>query len=100
MNSPAKPARAQWLGFLIMAVLLGTMVWVGGADLIEVIERGVIRNRRGPDLTVARSPVLFWGAVAFFGAGLTLCLGLAAACLSIVVNAFIGPKAARAEAND
>lgn len=89
MNPPGEPVPVRWLSFLVVAVLLAAMVWMGGDSLIEVIERGVIRNRRGPDLTLARSPVLFWGLVAFFGAGLALCAGLTAACASMAVRGFM-----------
>lgn len=97
MTPPAKPARRQWLGVLVVAVLLGALVWLGADSLIEVIDRGVIRNRRGPDLTLAGSPILFWGLVTVFGAGLTLCSGLAVVCTSIAVRQFKGKRDAPGE---
>lgn len=67
----------------------GALIWLTGAcglGLWRNMERGWIRNRRGPDIDVSENPLVFWALNGFFGLGTILVGGLAALCIWIAVT--------------
>lgn len=72
-TGPGRPfqAVATW----ILATLLGAGCWRGGADLLAILDRGVIPGRRGPSLHLAENPLAYRALIAFFCAALLAAIG-------------------------
>lgn len=73
---------SQILGSGLVAGSLCWLVWAGAQGLVGVIQKGRIVNRRGPDVYVGDSPIIFWALSGFFALGVILMAGLAVICLS------------------
>ncbi len=73
---------SQILGSGLVAGLLCWLVWAGAQGLVSVIQKGLIVNRRGPDVHMSDNPFIFWALSGFFALGVILMAGLALICLS------------------
>ena len=68
------------------SAFLGWCAFEGARGLLRIWASGMIRNRRGPDVTLDADPLVFWGLSGFYGAGILLAGGLALLCLLIAVH--------------
>lgn len=74
--SGSGPGRSfQTVTTWILAMLLGAGSWRGAADLLAILDRGVIPGRRGPSLHLAENPLAYWAVIAFFCAALLAAIG-------------------------
>lgn len=81
MSRKQKSQIGQKIGTGLVAAFLCWLVWAGVHALAGVIQDGRIVNRRGPDVYMSDSPVIFWTLSGFFALGLLLATGLALICL-------------------
>jgi len=81
MSRKQKSQTGQKIGTGLVAGFLCWLVWAGVHALAGVIRDGRIVNRRGPDVYMSDSPVIFWALSGFFALGLLLATGLALICL-------------------
>ncbi|MGL3821722.1 hypothetical protein [Sphingopyxis sp. R3-92] len=81
MSRKQKSQMGQKIGTGLVAAFLCWLVWAGVHALAGVIQDGRIVNRRGPDVYMSDSPVIFWALSGFFALGLLLATGLALICL-------------------
>lgn len=87
MERSFRPWRS--LGEFLAVAFLGWIVWASVSGLAEVLHKGTIRNRRGPDIDVSENPLVFWALSGFFGLGTLLASGLAVFCLWIAFSNLI-----------
>ncbi|MNE26062.1 hypothetical protein D3C80_1194130 [compost metagenome] len=90
MRASGSAARMPWLGHAVAAGLLGALLWIGGRELIEIVQSGWLPGRKGPGLSAGDHPIAFWAMIAFIGAGLACCAGVATICAFSAVRALLG----------
>ena len=73
---------SQILGSGLVAAFLCWSVWAGAQGLVGIIQKGRIVTRRGPDVYMSDSPIIFSALSGFFALGVILMAGLALICLS------------------
>lgn len=81
MSRKQESQTGQKIGTGLVAAFLCWLVWAGVHALAGVITDGRIVNRRGPDVYMSDSPIIFWALSGFFALGLHLATGLALICL-------------------
>ena len=92
MTGPVSSGRKPWFGSLVASCVLGLFVWIGSRELFEVIAGGWLRGRRGPGVSAADHPVLFWAIIIFIGAGVLLAAGLTLICAISFVRGVLGNR--------
>lgn len=90
MRASGSAARMPWLGHVVAAGLLGVLLWIGGRELIEIVQSGWLPGRKGPGLSAGDHRVVFWGMIVFIGAGLACCAGVATVCAWSAFRAIFG----------
>ncbi|MEG1453538.1 hypothetical protein [Brevundimonas sp.] len=91
MTNPQKTKGNHWRDAITSLAAGGFLSWCvfeGVRGLLGILERGSIRNRRGPDIDVSENPLVFWTLNGFFGLSILLAAGLAVICLFAAFQAF------------
>lgn len=87
--------RFAWVGSVAtisIAVLIGWFCLIGGREIVESVDVGVLNNRKGPDVLLADRPVIFWGVIGFYTASIVTGAGLAILLASIAVRELTGRR--------
>ena len=81
MNARRSSQIGRKIGSGLVVGFVFWLVWAGVHGLIRVIQDGRIVNRRGPDVYMSDSPIMFWALSGFFALGVILATGLGLICL-------------------
>lgn len=81
MNARRSSQIGRKIGSSLVVGFIFWLVWAGMHGLIRVIQDGRIVNRRGPDVYMSDSPIMFWALSGFFALGVILATGLGLICL-------------------
>lgn len=90
-----RPGRFAWVKSILtlaIAVLIGWFCVIGGREIFESVDVGVLNNRKGPDVHLADRPVIFWSVVGFYAASVVTGAGLAILLAGIAVRELIGRR--------
>ena len=91
----SRPGRFVWtrsIPTLAIAVLIGWFCVIGGREIFESVDAGVLNNRKGPDVFLADRPVIFWGVIGFYTASVVTGAGLAILAAGVAVRGLIGRR--------
>ena len=91
----SRPGRFAWIKSILtlaIAFLIGWFCVIGGREIVESVDVGVLNNRKGPDVLLADQPVIFWGLVGFYTASVVTGAGLAILLSGIAIRELIGRR--------
>lgn len=92
VDTARRPGVWSWLSSLIAGTFIGWCAVVGAQDLWRGLQAGRFLNRRGPDIRLDDTPLVFWALSGFYGAGVLFASGLAIVCLLIALCDATGKK--------
>jgi hypothetical protein len=90
MSKKRRSETGQKISSSLATAFLCWLTWTSAHALVGVFRAGTILNRRGPDIDMRDSPILFWVLGGFFTIGVILVTGLTVICILHLLALFRG----------
>lgn len=90
-----RPGPSGWIKpilTLAIAILIGWFCVIGGREIVQSLDAGVLNNRKGPDVLLADRPLLFWSVLGFYVASVAAGAGLAVLLASLAIRDLVGHR--------
>lgn len=92
VNRPEKSGWIKPILTLAIAILIGWFCVIGGREIVQSLDAGVLNNRKGPDVLLADRPLLFWSVLGFYVASVAAGAGLAVLLASLAIRDLVGHR--------
>ena len=85
--------RFGWIGALVALAVAGLIGWgcvIGAREVLHGLDIGVLNNRKGPDVDLARRPMMFWSLIVFYATAILISAGMAILLAGIALKRLFG----------